>query len=406
MSQSSLRSVSHIDAVEQNGLWIARGYESLLEAHGIDSLEALAAYGGGERLDKLGLAEWRERWRITLGSGDVGPTLYLKRYTSPPPAARREARRAGCGARSLAAVEWRWMHRLRRDGIACVEPVAFGEECRGRREVRSLILTAAVPGVSLETLAAHRTDAHPSATARFCLKTPSPRQGEGWGEGRISMNHASPDLSPQGERDSQPQPGVAPCPSVERHKKPIAGSVPRPSGSGPFPAPDAPASAGAASRNDQTILSHDFSLSDELASLIGRFHALGYVHRDLYLSHVFFDATAPPPHRLRLIDLQRVLRPVWRKRRWIVKDLAALNYSTPTTMASRTDRLRWLRSYLRVAGQVVLRTPGNDRSMHRSHEGDSRGIRWTGERRALVYRILGKTFQIARHDQSRQRRVR
>ena len=198
MSQSSLRSVSHIDAVEQNGLWIARGYESLLEAHGIDSLEALAAYGGGERLDKLGLAEWRERWRITLGSGDVGPTLYLKRYTSPPPAARREARRAGCGARSLAAVEWRWMHRLRRDGIACVEPVAFGEECRGRREVRSLILTAAVPGVSLETLAAHRTDAHPSATARFCLKTPSPRQGEGWGEGRISMNHASPDLSPQG----------------------------------------------------------------------------------------------------------------------------------------------------------------------------------------------------------------
>ena len=56
MSQSSLRSVSHIDAVEQNGLWIARGYESLLEAHGIDSLEALAAYGGGERLDKLGLA--------------------------------------------------------------------------------------------------------------------------------------------------------------------------------------------------------------------------------------------------------------------------------------------------------------------------------------------------------------
>ena len=136
--------------------------------------------------------------------------------------------------------------------------------------------------------------------------------------------------------------------------------------------------------------------------MIGRFHALGYVHRDLYLSHVFFDATAPPPHRLRLIDLQRVLRPVWRKRRWIVKDLAALNYSTPTTMASRTDRLRWLRSYLRVAGQVVLRTPGNDRSMHRSHEGDSRGIRWTGERRALVYRILGKTFQIARHDQSRQ----
>ena len=173
MSQSSLRSVSHIDAVEQNGLWIARGYESLLEAHGIDSLEALAAYGGGERLDKLGLAEWRERWRITLGSGDVGPTLYLKRYTSPP---RRPGGKPGAQvvARSLAAVEWRWMHRLRRDGIACVEPVAFGEECRGRREVRSLILTAAVPGVSLETLAAHRTDAHPSATARFCLKPPLP----------------------------------------------------------------------------------------------------------------------------------------------------------------------------------------------------------------------------------------
>jgi Ser/Thr protein kinase RdoA (MazF antagonist) len=81
-----------------------------------------------------------------------------------------------------------------------------------------------------------------------------------------------------------------------------------------------------------------------LAEFVRRFHSAGLVHRDLYLCHIFFDAESAEPFRL--IDLQRVFRPSFWRRRWIVKDLAALNYSAPDGVVSRTDRLRWLRAYL------------------------------------------------------------
>jgi hypothetical protein len=118
-----------------------------------------------------------------------------------------------------------------------------------------------------------------------------------------------------------------------------------------------------------------------VARLVAGLHRAGYVHRDLYLSHVFYDPTAPAERGLRLIDLQRVFRPRWRMRRWIVKDLAALEYSTPVRLVSRADRLRWLREYL---GKAKL-----DASARR-----------------LCYLIVGKAQRIARHDRLRAARVR
>jgi heptose I phosphotransferase len=116
-----------------------------------------------------------------------------------------------------------------------------------------------------------------------------------------------------------------------------------------------------------------------LARFMARFHADGFVHRDLYLSHVFYDDAEAGQPRFRLIDLQRVFRPRWRRGRWIVKDLAALNYSTPSSVASITDRLRWLRVYL---GVPKLR----------------------GRDRRLIRQIAAKTRQIADHDRRRQTR--
>ncbi|MFQ5494731.1 MAG: lipopolysaccharide kinase InaA family protein, partial [Phycisphaerae bacterium] len=116
-----------------------------------------------------------------------------------------------------------------------------------------------------------------------------------------------------------------------------------------------------------------------LAALIARFHALGYAHRDLYLSHIFYDPTPSPQRSLHLIDLQRVIRPRGRRLRWIIKDLASLNFSTPQAVIGRTDRLRWLTQYL---GRRRL-----DQSARR-----------------LVYAIIGKTQRIARHDARRGRR--
>ena len=115
-------------------------------------------------------------------------------------------------------------------------------------------------------------------------------------------------------------------------------------------------------------------LLETLARFVARLHERGFVHRDLYLSHVFIDESDPRDPVFRLIDLQRVFRPRWRRTRWIVKDLAALNYSTPRSVASSADRLRWLQVYL---GVPKLR------------ERDRRFAR----------RIMAKTNRIARHDQ-------
>ncbi|MHC4140595.1 MAG: lipopolysaccharide kinase InaA family protein [Planctomycetota bacterium] len=73
------------------------------------------------------------------------------------------------------------------------------------------------------------------------------------------------------------------------------------------------------------------------------------------LSHVFIDEDADGPARLFLIDLQRVIRPRLRWRRWMIKDLAALDYSTPAAAASSADRLRF---WLRYRGAQSL-TPGD-----------------------------------------------
>ncbi|HEY3241883.1 MAG TPA: lipopolysaccharide kinase InaA family protein [Phycisphaerae bacterium] len=114
-----------------------------------------------------------------------------------------------------------------------------------------------------------------------------------------------------------------------------------------------------------------------LAQFVRRLHRAGFVHRDLYLCHIFFEAGAAEPFHL--IDLQRVFRPRrWRRRRWIVKDLAALNYSAPAAVASRRDRLRFLRGY--------LDQPRLDRSSKR-----------------LARAVEAKTRQIAAHDRHRQR---
>lgn len=119
-------------------------------------------------------------------------------------------------------------------------------------------------------------------------------------------------------------------------------------------------------------------LVEDLARFVARFHQTGCVHRDLYLSHIFIDP-AGEQGRFRLIDLARVFHPRWFRRRWIVKELASLDYSTPPGSATATDRLRFLRVYL-----------GRDRFN-------------AGDRR-LIRRVVGKTSRIARHDARRQQR--
>jgi hypothetical protein len=90
------------------------------------------------------------------------------------------------------------------------------------------------------------------------------------------------------------------------------------------------------------------SLIEELAAFVARFHASAFVHRDLYFSHVFIDDAAAEARRFALIDLGRVFRPGWRRRRWIVKDLAQLEYSASAAGVSRSDRARFFMTYCRA----------------------------------------------------------
>jgi len=70
------------------------------------------------------------------------------------------------------------------------------------------------------------------------------------------------------------------------------------------------------------------ALTGRLAGLVASLHKAGYVHRDLYASHVFLEELSGRGE-LYLIDLARMFRPRWRKFRWRVKDLAQLKYSMP-----------------------------------------------------------------------------
>ncbi len=93
-------------------------------------------------------------------------------------------------------------------------------------------------------------------------------------------------------------------------------------------------------------------LMDRLATFVAHFHASGFIHRDLYLSHVFINENQYSNNEslFALIDLQRVFRPSWRQERWRIKDLAALHYATPEDRVGRWERLRFLSRYCNALG--------------------------------------------------------
>jgi len=85
----------------------------------------------------------------------------------------------------------------------------------------------------------------------------------------------------------------------------------------------------------------------DLARLLARFHGEGRFHRDLYACHVLVSAHGG----LSLIDLARARRSRFVRRRWFVKDLAALDFSVPSPPTTRADRVRFLREYLLARGR-------------------------------------------------------
>ncbi len=86
-------------------------------------------------------------------------------------------------------------------------------------------------------------------------------------------------------------------------------------------------------------------LVGNVAALARRFHGAGWFHRDFYLCHIFIEESGSDI-KLSLLDLARVFRPRWRIERWLIKDLAQLDYSTPRQTFSRAMRLRFAKLYM------------------------------------------------------------
>ncbi len=119
------------------------------------------------------------------------------------------------------------------------------------------------------------------------------------------------------------------------------------------------------------------AFTQALASLVRRLHRAGFVHRDLYASHIFMHESNGGV-ALWLIDLARAFAPRWRRFRWRVKDLAQLKYSMPPDwVAEHWDDL--LAAYL--------------------------GAEAADRRRRYERAIDRKVAAIARHDRRRPRRL-
>lgn len=88
----------------------------------------------------------------------------------------------------------------------------------------------------------------------------------------------------------------------------------------------------------------------QLAMIAALLHRNRLFHRDLYLSHVFWSRNRCGEIILWLIDLARMLERPACRRRWQIKDLAALHYSAPVGFVTRADRLRFL-YYYQIASQ-------------------------------------------------------
>ncbi len=102
------------------------------------------------------------------------------------------------------------------------------------------------------------------------------------------------------------------------------------------------------------------ALVAEVARIARRLHRHGLNHRDFYLCHLLLQRSADgripdeKAPRLFLIDLHRVRRRRRLPRRWRVKDIAGIYFSSYLAGLTRTDRFRFIQCYTQKPLRTVL----------------------------------------------------
>lgn len=102
----------------------------------------------------------------------------------------------------------------------------------------------------------------------------------------------------------------------------------------------------AETRWKQTVFSDKKRLILKMAQLTRKMHDCGFNHRDYYLCHLLIGIEAWNKEDVFVVDLHRVDIRKRVPQRWIVKDLAALYYSSLSFRISRTEKLRFFKYYL------------------------------------------------------------
>lgn len=123
---------------------------------------------------------------------------------------------------------------------------------------------------------------------------------------------------------------------------------------------------------------HD--IARQLGFLVRLLHENKLFHRDLYLCHVFLTRNRDGAIVLRVIDLARMIENPLLPERWRIKDLAALQYSAPSPIVTRADRMRFMRAYY---------------GAHAPKD----------QMRSDIHRVTTKTRRIAAHDAKRRARL-
>lgn len=136
-------------------------------------------------------------------------------------------------------------------------------------------------------------------------------------------------------------------------------------------------------------------LIEQTAFLKSRLRVWRFYHRDLYLSHIFRSRNSRGQIVLQLIDLARMLHAPCNEHRWEMKDLAALAYSVPEGLLTRTDKLRFMRALgcdHFLTSKLVKRTDPEAQA-HR------RQLLFT------IHHIQQRVAKMARHDARRAARL-
>ncbi len=104
-------------------LMVHPDYCETLVDNSLCDMGALLKTQGENRLDKRGLASWRQRLVLTLNTANGVQKCYLKRFTQPP--LRQQFINLLAGFASTAEVEFHWIRKLTGLGIASPLLVAW-----------------------------------------------------------------------------------------------------------------------------------------------------------------------------------------------------------------------------------------------------------------------------------------